>query len=228
MYSWTVEIWSPQQQAGIKDYKFIEWYREHPFEDDLKMLKWSDEVLEGQGYIDWYEFDHPQLGKVELGGWNMLYSWRNPPPQFLEKEIAPFTDWMLWHLLISPRLELFETKVTPLSDDTYHIRAVVQNTGWLPTYITKKAVEKKVVRGVICEINMPEGAELKTGQKREDIGQLEGRAYTSSALTIWRTRADSDDRAKVEWVVKAPKGSKVEVTAKHDRAGVVRTNLTLD
>lgn len=228
MYSWTVEIWSPQQQAGVNDYKFIDWYREHPFEDDLKMLKWSDEVLEGQGYIDWYEFDHPQLGRLELGGWNMLYSWRNPPPQFLEKEIAPFTDWLLWHLLISPRLELFEAKVTPLSDNTYHIRVVVHNTGWLPTYVTKKAVEKKVVRGVICEISLPEGAELKTGQKREDIGQLEGRAYTSSSLTIWRARAESDDRAKVEWVIKASKGTAVNVVAKHDRAGVVRTTLKLE
>ncbi len=70
VYSWTVEIWSPQRQAGIEEYKFIDWYREHPFEDDLKMLAWSDEKLGGQGYVDWYPFEHPQLGPVELGGWN--------------------------------------------------------------------------------------------------------------------------------------------------------------
>lgn len=228
VYSWTVEIWSPQQQAGIKDYKFIDWFREHPIEDDLKLLKWSDEVLKGKGYVDWYEFDHPQLGKVELGGWDMLYSWRNPPPQFLEKEIAPFADWMVWHLLISPKLELFDVKVTPLAEDTYHIRLAVHNTGWLPTYVTKRAAERKVVRGVVCEITLPDSGELKTGQKREEIGQLEGRAYTSSALTVWgAARASSDDRGKVEWVVKAPKGSEVQLVAKHERAGIVRTTVKL-
>jgi len=67
IYAWTVEIWSPQRQAGIEKYKFIDWYREHDLEDDFKMLKWSDEVLEGKGYIDWYEFDHPELGRLNWG-----------------------------------------------------------------------------------------------------------------------------------------------------------------
>ena len=31
VFAWTVEIWSPQRQAGITDYKFIDWYREHRF-----------------------------------------------------------------------------------------------------------------------------------------------------------------------------------------------------
>ena len=96
VFAWTVEIWSPQRQAGITDLKFIDWYREHPVEDDLKLLKWSDEALGGRGYVDWYPFEHPQLGKVELGGWDMLYAWRNPPPEFLEQEVALFPDWLVF------------------------------------------------------------------------------------------------------------------------------------
>ena len=227
MFAWTVEIWSPQQQAGIEDYKFIEWYREHPIEDDLKMLKWSDKVLEGRGYVDWYEFEHPQLGTVELGGWDMLYSWRNPPPQFLEKEIAPFADWALWHLLISPRLEIYETAVTSLGGDNYRIQLVVHNTGWLPSYVSKKALEKKVVRGLVAEIEIPDGASLKSGKLREQLGQLEGRAYTSSAITIWGVNAATSDRLKVEWVVYAPDGGTAQLTARHERAGMVRTTVDL-
>jgi murein tripeptide amidase MpaA len=90
IFGWTVEVWSPQRQAGITDYKYIDWYREHPLEDDLKLLRWSDEKLGGKGYINWYPFDHPQLGRVELGGWDAMYAWSNPPPEFLEKEIARF------------------------------------------------------------------------------------------------------------------------------------------
>ncbi len=67
VFAWTVEIWSPQAQAGIADYKFIDWYREHPIEDDLKLLKWNDEALGGHGFVDWYAFEHPQLGALELG-----------------------------------------------------------------------------------------------------------------------------------------------------------------
>lgn len=226
VFAWTVEIWSPQRQAGITEYKFIDWYREHPVEDDLKLLKWSDEVLGGKGYVDWYEFEHPQLGKVELGGWDTLYAWRNPPPEFLEKEIALFPDWLVWHLLISPKLAIYEATVEPLGEGMYKVRLVVQNTGWLPTYITKKALEKKLVRGVIAEIELPEGASLRSGKPREELGQLEGRAYKPSAATVWHADP-TDDRAKVEWVVHAPRGGTVRITAKHERAGVVRTELPL-
>ena len=224
MFAWTVELWSPQKQAGIEEYKYIEWWREHPLEDDLKMLQWSDEVLGGKGYVDWYPFEHPQLGQVELGGWNGFYAFSNPPPEFLEKEIAPFSDWLVWHLLISPRLELYGASVKPLGEGAYRVRLVVQNTGWLPTYVTKKAAEKKAVRGVVCEIELPEGAALETGKPREELGQLEGRAYKPSAPNA---EDATDDRAKVEWVVCAPEGGLVKVTARHDRAGVVVAELAL-
>ena len=226
MFGWTVEIWSPQRQAGIKEYKFIDWYREHPVADDLTMLKWSDEVLEGKGYIDWYPFDHPQLGPVELGGWDYIYAFRNPPPQFLEKEIAPLVDWVIWHAQISPKLELFETKVTPLGGGAYHIRLVVHNTGWLPSYVTKKAVEKKLFRGVVCEIELPEGATLETGKLREIIGELEGRAYKTSG-GFGGVADYTEDRAKVEWVVRAPAGGSVKLVAKHARAGKVTAEIEL-
>ena len=225
IFGWTVEIWSPQRQAGIKEIKFIEWFREHPLDDDLKMLRWSDEELEGKGYVDWYSFDHPQLGPVELGGWNRIYAFRNPPPQFLEKEIALFPDWLVWHLLISPRLELYEVSSKPLGDETYHVRLVVQNTGWLPTYVTKKALEKKLVRGVVCEIELPAGATLETGKLREELGQLEGRAYKS---TIPYAEDATEDRAKVEWAVRSSNGGTVKLTARHERAGTVLIEVDLD
>jgi murein tripeptide amidase MpaA len=225
MYSWTVEIWAPMRQAGIKNYKFIDWYREHPLEDDLKLMKWNDEALGGKAYVNWYPFDHPQLGRVELGGWDAYNSWVNPPLEFLEKEVALFPDWIVWHLLISPRLALRQVEVKPLGEAAYRLRLVVENTGWLPTYVTKKAVDKKVSRGVICEIELPEGAMLQAGKVREDLAQLEGRAYKSAMAD--GGEGGTEDRLKVEWVVNAPNGGKVKLVARHDRAGVVRAEVEL-
>jgi murein tripeptide amidase MpaA len=226
-FAWVVEIWSPQRQAGIEELHHIDWYREHPVEDDLKMLEWSDEVLDGDGYVDWYPYEHPQLGAVELGGWNYLYAFRNPPPKLLEEEIAPFADWLVWHLLISPRLELNEVTVKALAKDTYHLRLIVQNTGWLPTYVTKMALEKKLVRGIVCEIELPDGATLETGEPREQLDQLEGRAYKAPSPGGFDPFDPTDERAKVEWVVHAPAGGTVKLTARHERAGTVVTEVEL-
>jgi hypothetical protein len=227
LFGWVVEIWNPQRQAGIKEIKYIDWRREHPLEDDLQLLKWSDEVLDGQGYVDWYPFEHPELGPVELGGWNWLYALKNPPPELLEEEIAPFADWLIWHLLISPSLELYQVEVNPLGEDTYHVRLVVHNSGWLPTYVTKRGLGKKLVRGIVCEIELPEGASLETGKPREVLGQLEGRAYKPSAHFTYYPSDVTEDRAKVEWVVHAPQGGTLKLTARHERAGTVTTEVVL-
>ena len=225
LFSWTVEFWSPMKQAGIENIKYIEWYREHPVEDDLKLLKWNDEILKGRGYVDWYSFKHPQLGNIELGGWDGLHMWSNVPLEFLEKEISPFPEWIVWHALISPKLGLRETSVTSLGGDSFRVQLVIQNEGWLSTYVTKKALERRVTRGVIAEIQLPKGASLESGKEREELGELEGRAYKASFVD--ELAEGTSDRVKVDWVVKAKKGTKVKLIAKHDRAGVVKAEVVL-
>jgi murein tripeptide amidase MpaA len=229
VFAWTVELWSPQREAGIREFKFTEWYREHPVEDDLKLLKWNDEALQGRGFVNWYPFQHPQLGPIELGGWEALYVWSNPPPACLEKEVAPFPRWLVWHLLLSPKLELIEASATPLGAGTHRVRLVVQNSGWLPSYVTKKALQDKLVRGLVGEIELPPGAGLESGEPRVELGQLEGRAYKPSTPNAWAggTVDVTDDRAKAEWVVRAPQGGMVRLLARHERAGVVRAEVAL-
>ncbi len=234
-FAWTVEIWSPHREAGLKGFgpdkpeggfKFIDWFRDHPVEDDLAMLKWSDEKLGGKGYVEWHPFEHPQLGKIEIGGWDAIYAFRNPPPQFLEAEIARFPEWLLWHALISPELAISSASVEPLGEGAFKLTVVVDNLGWLPTYVTKKALENKLVRPVIAEIELPEGAFLKLGQLREELDQLEGKAYKPASGFGWNADA-TEERAKVEWVISGGTGTDVKITVRHERAGTVRKTVRL-
>jgi murein tripeptide amidase MpaA len=226
VFSWTTEFWSPQRRAGIGNYHMIEWLKEHPVSDDLKLLAWNDDELSGRGYIDWYPFEHPQLGPVELGGWNFFYCWDNPPPEFLEREIAPHSEFAVYHLLISPRLELSRVEVERLGAATYRLEVVVENTGFLTTNVTAKALERKVCPGVEVELSLPEDARLLSGEDKVELGQLGGRVRERSLL--WWFEPDvPPDRAKAEWVVEAPRGGTIRVEARHRRAGVTRRSLSL-
>ena len=227
LFSWTTEFWSPQREAGIEDFKYIDWLRDHPPEDDLKLLRWSDEELDGKGYIDWYSFEHDQLGDVELGGWDLMYAWGNVPPKFLEREISPHSELAIWHLLISPKLEIRSLESEALGDSSWLVRLVVENTGWLPTNVSQKAVERKAVRPLEAEITLPEEGRVVGGEPKVELGQLEGRVHRRSLLW-WASNDATSDRAKAEWVVEAPAGSVVQVEARHQRAGTVRHKLTLD
>lgn len=229
VHAWTVEIWSPQRQAGITDYKYIDWFRTHPFSDDVKMLQWSDEVLGGRGYVDWYAWTHPQLGEVELGGWDMQLAWRNPPLEFLEKEITPLAEWAIWHAGTTPCLALRETQTEDLGDSV-RIRLVVENTGWLPTNVTQAAVKGQMCRGVRFEIACEGDATAVTerpewlvaGTVRHQGPQLDGWSGTPSAGFGWHAD-DTSDRTYCEWVVK--RGASYTVTAQHDRAGRVSVTV---
>ncbi len=228
---WVVEMWAPNREAGITDYKWVDWYREHSVEDDLKLLKWSDEQCAGQAHAEWRPFLHPQLGQVEIGGWDRMNYWRNPPPHLREREAARFPAWMNTIALSLPKLELLRAEVRALGPDTWRVRFAVANSGWLPAYITKRALERKTVRGVIFEIHLPPGdptVSLVGGQSRIEGPQLEGHAPKVSLQSFAPHREPTADRAVVEWVVRAPQGTRLALTARADRAGVVRTEVSLD
>ena len=230
LLAWTWEIWNVLDAAGIaRGYHYIEWLNDHPIDDDRALLAWADAELDGEGYVDWYPFDHPELGPVELGGWQELVTFRNPPPARREAEAARMTEAALLHCLVSPRLELRSSHVDPVSGDgdrsTWRVRVVVENTGWLPTNVTEKAVEQKAVAPAVARIALPDGARLAAGIDTVELGQLSGRVLKRQ-ITRWGHDPTSD-RAVAEWVVVAAAGSAVVVEVRHPRAGVVRTTVTL-
>ncbi len=225
LYEWTIEIWCPMREAGITDYKYIDWFRSHPVEDDLKMLAWADKELAGKAYIEWKRFNHPQLGEIEIGGWDKIYAFRNPPPHLLEKEVAKFPEWLLYNAMISPKLELFELKTEKIAEDTHTITLVVQNTGHLPSYVSKRALARGQSRGVIAEISLPDSAVLVSGLSREMLGELEGRAYKHTLMSFWTDTSPTADRVVTKWVVKG--SGTVDIVARHDKAGVVRQQVVL-
>jgi len=123
----------PSDRRESPTTKYIDWFREHPFSDDQKMLTWSDEKLGGKGYIDWYEFDHPPAWKKSnFGGWMDNMPFRNPPPDFLEAEVKPLGDWAIWQAGCSPKLELRDTVIDEVGNGFARIRFAVSQH-WLAT-----------------------------------------------------------------------------------------------
>jgi murein tripeptide amidase MpaA len=223
-YAWVTEFWSPQRAAGLEGYHFIDWIREHSPDDDLALIKLADEL--GEGYVDWYPFEHPQLGPVELGGWDIVRFWFNPPLSKLEGEVRPHTDFALFLALVSPRLEVRSFDAEPVGNGAFRLRLVLENTGWLPTNVSERALERKAVRPLEVSLELPDGARIASGKEREEAGQLAGRVERRS-VTWWNVDHSTSERTKVEWVVEAEAGERVGVVARHERAGTVRSEVVL-
>ena len=163
---------------------------------------------------------------MELGGWDLVRFWFNPPFSRLEEELRPHRDFALFLALTSPLLDVRSFESSAVGDGAYRLRLVLENTGWLPTSVTQKAIERMAVRPIEVSLELPEGARVASGKEREEIGQLEGRAEERSLLW-WGLDHSTSDRAQVEWVVEASAGTRIGVVARHERAGTVRAELVV-
>jgi len=229
IFTWTIEYWAPHRAAGLKVENYTQWLFGHSNADILQIFRFFEKEVPGQGYVDWYEFDHPKLGKVELGGWDIQNTFHNPPFHLLEKELSLFPDWFVYLALLSPKLELHNAEVKSLGGDSYLVSLTVENSGYLPTYGSALAKDHMITRDMVVEIDLPEGAKLVRGKPWQEVGHLDGRVGMMSSPVFVGTGFDPKDgsasRARAEWLIEAPKGAAVTVSARQERSGKVSAKL---
>ena len=222
-YGFTVELWDAPTQAGVKKDDFIQWFRWHPLEDELKLQRWNDENLAGKGFINWQSFHHPQLGEVEIGGWDFKNVWQNAPEKYLPDLCEKQCQFTIAHALMSPLLAISRLDLKSEGNGIYHLVLQLENQGFLPTYTSKKALERKIVRPIQVKLNLADDVSLIVGKLEQEIGHLEGRSnkvYSSLAHGL-------DYRCTVEWVIKGVSGQEIEIIAIAERAGTVRQKVIL-
>src|SRR5439155_898785 len=78
-------------------------------------------------------------------------------------------------------------------DGAWRVRAVIENDGWMPTNVTERATEKKIVREIEATVELPDGARLVTGTSPIELGQLDGRARATTMLADRGWTVDATD-----------------------------------
>ena len=206
------ELWDVRARGG-KDYVELDKMKKEQDLDGLEqvevaILQWNDTQLQGEGFVDWHAFDHPQLGTVEIGGWKRLYR-NNAPPQMLEETCEKMAVFLLAHAGAAPRLRAEFHQVEELGGRTWRIAVAVRNDGYLPTNVTEQAIKMKTARPVETRIHLGSGDELLLGTMRQEIGHLEGYG----------------GRRKVEWIVRFAGEPSGQIEISGQRAGTVRLDL---
>ena len=100
-------------------------------EDYVKLYKFLDSNYPGQYVKDWTPFEHPQLGRVEIGGIDPKWVFQNPPPDLLEAETVKNTAFALALANTLPRVTVADAAVTSLGDGVSKIVVRWRNDGFL-------------------------------------------------------------------------------------------------
>jgi murein tripeptide amidase MpaA len=220
VFGWTTEFWDVIQIATGKKSNTDIWYVGPTAEQERAVYEWV-KANQPHLYVDWQPFHHPQLGDIEIGGWDELHLWSNAPESMLLAEVKPHAEFAVYQALCSPRLEVLKSTATPLGEGTWKVEVGVANTGWLPTYISQHARAKKLVLPTVATLV---GAEVVDGIARREIGQLEGRLANRFS---YGKNDGTPDRKLVSWVVRGNVGDVVTIDVSNQRAGSCSVSIAL-
>ena len=220
VFGWTTEFWDVIQIATGKKSNTDIWYVGPTAEQERAVYEWV-KANQPHLYLDWQPFQHPQLGAIEIGGWDELHLWSNAPENMLLAEVKPHAEFAVYQALCSPRLEVLQASATSIGEGVWRVEVGVANTGWLPTYISQHARAKRLVLPTVATL---EGAEVLDGIARREIGQLEGRLANRFS---YGKNDGTPDRRLVSWVVRGSAGDAVTVQVANERAGSCSVSITL-
>ena len=188
---------------------------------NAERFRWNEEELNGEGFADWAPYDHPQLGRVEIGGWKGKFTRQNPPPHLLKGEVELYVPWMLYLAEGSPRVVIRDLTTTSLGDDLYKVTVEIENEGYLPTNITERALEVEVAVPVRAIVEL-ENAELVSGSARTTLGHISGTRGAQG------NRGTSATRRTVEYVVRASNNrARMMLTIASEKGGTTRREIQL-
>lgn len=228
VFSHSVETWNLEAQCEMKpEYpKPVKLTEEEKMDNQRKLLEWVDKNKLNDYYMEWTEFEHPQLGTVEIGGPDKKFLLQNPPVQFLPQEVEKHTRYILRHAKSMPHLAFVKTDSKKLADGLYKVEAVLCNTGYMPTNATNEFMTLKLARDI--EVTL-KGAEVAEGKAVQKIGQLEGYGTVRREYSFFGpvTVEPAPLSKKVTWFVYGEEGSEVTITACSQKAGKAETTVTL-
>ena len=208
--SWyVIELGNSYNSAGIATKEFLEADSEtREREYKRRVLAFADKQPNMRPFVPWQEFEHPQLGRVEIGG---IKEWEMFIPYVGEmKEIAPkTTEFIRQHAARHPELVITEATADTVGQGIYRIRAAVANVGAFSTCVMQA--------GRTVASTEPVRVRLK--------GLGEDAVLSRANLHELPALAGLGGREQFEWFVKASPGSAITVEAANPRGGVARREL---
>ncbi len=186
---------TPEQLMGqLKEISLPEQANEWN-EKQKVLLAWSDEELNGKGFIEWQSFKHPSLGEVEIGGF-IPYLETTPEGKDADSLLSIKLPWLLQLTKKMPEITISGEELVEKGSGIYKLDLYIENKGQLPWPI---AMGQRNDQPAPIVLVLEGDAELLEGLKRTPIPYI-----------------GANQVKKLSWLIKT--GKKEVITAKLESA----------
>lgn len=93
-------------------------------------------LLFKDAFVEWHEYNHPQYGKIEIGGFKKNFG-RMHPGFLLESDAHRNMSFSIFHCYQTPKLSIDSVTEKDLGDGLKEITAVVSNERIIPTHASQ-------------------------------------------------------------------------------------------
>ena len=167
--------------------------------EEKAMLEYSDQVLQGKGFVNWEKFDHPSLGEVEIGGF-IPYLATTPPYEMTDSLLDLHIPWIFTLVDQLPDLKILETKLVSKGSGIYMLEVWIENNKFIP-FPTAMGERNSQPAPAIILLEAKE-IELLEGYKRTSIKSVPGYG-----------------RVKKTWLIKADRKEDLTIKLESQAAG---------
>ncbi|MBK8252419.1 MAG: peptidase M14 [Polyangiaceae bacterium] len=198
------ELWDFWKQVGFDVRRpFVGNYVKRSRADMVKIVEWDRAHNASNLNQPYKPYDHPQLGRVEIGGYDPLVGVWNPPlnrlAEVCQNQARAFLRWAA----LSPRLTIGNVQVESVGDGIHKVSATVQNIGFLPTNVLATAKTLPWNDPVRADIALGPNLTLLNEHSTQTLGHLSGWSPDSMfSSPVFARTTNEHTRARVHFFVR--------------------------
>lgn len=225
--AYVVELWDIFKRLELpRPKKFVDYYTHLGRAEMARLAAWDRDHNQGRVVRPWRPFEHPQLGPVEVGGIDPRVGLWNPPYELLAEVCAAQSACFLKVAALAPAVNVRSARAVALGEGVSRIEVVVDNTGYLPTYVLASAKKLDWNEPLYADATCDGCALVDGAAARVQLGHLDGwgRGVGTGANELAYQRSNGNGAAaRGTWVVRGQ--GVVRVRAGSCRVGFVEVAI---
>ncbi len=196
--SYVVELWDLFKQLGIERKKpFVDHYLKFSRKDAVALAQFDKDHNAGRIFKPWEKAQHPQLGEVEVNGFDPRVGISNPPYERLAHTCESQSAAFLRVAALIPRMEMHVLSQQKLDADLTRIELHIANTGYLGSYGLSSGKNVPHSESVRLTASGGEATVITPPSGRVDLGNLDGWGagkYGGTSIFMPWTRGNAHER----------------------------------
>lgn len=204
IYTYSNELWTPYlffNKEATRD------------PQDNSSFQFDRYLLFKDAFVDWHEYDHPQYGKIEIGGFKKNFG-RAHPGFLLESDAHRNMAFTIYHGYHTPKLNVDTIMEKDLGDGLKEITVIISNMRIMPTH-SSQDLKYKIERPDYISIT---GAKVLAGMIVENADLNITTEQKVNPETIGISNIAGLSSVTVRWIVQG--SGKYTVTVDSKKGGI--------